>query len=118
MDAVDFLKGYTRMCHYYQLCQCDGCPLDSEGCNIIDYDTDERREYIIEIIEEWVKEHPVRTRQSEFLKLFPNALCGSVNKEYLDICPLPMTGRKPPMCSQDCNVPCQNCFREFWLEEI
>lgn len=73
---------------------------------------------VIETIEEWAKDHPVRTRQSEFLKLFPNALHGSVNKDCLDICPLPMTCGEPPECSQNCDVRCQDCCRKFWLEEI
>lgn len=94
MDAVEYVKTQFRLCRSKD--SCSECPLqDKENCCCI-MDTIEYVEKAVQIVEQWAKEHPVKTRQSEFLKVFPKAtisnhvlsLFGAVeldNSQYLAI---------------------------------
>ena len=82
-------------------------------------------EAVVEQVEQWAKEHPVKTRQSEFLKMFPNAQ-KSLNG-VLDICPRKFEPEKyksatpDKVCvngNADDEYPCDECCRNFWLKEI
>lgn len=68
-----------------------------------------------EIILKWCKEHPVKTRQSEFLKMFPNA--GISHKGYLEIEPCNI--EKSLFDNVTC-VPryCEECKKNYWLAEV
>ena len=68
MDAVEFLRDFRRMCLSYD--NCTGCELRCAECSPTEEDCD--HEKVIRVVEEWAKEHPVKTRLSEFNKLFPN----------------------------------------------
>lgn len=78
MDAVKFFKEAKRMC---RVINCEECPFGGEECGFISADNIEE---VIKEVEKWAEEHPVKTRQSEFLKMFPN-----VPKPFghVDICP-------------------------------
>lgn len=52
-----------------------------------------------------------KTRQSEFLKMFPNALINE-NSRTIDICPQYVDGRI------DCDGKCSQCSKDFWLAEV
>lgn len=76
-------------------------------------------EDVVEQVEQWAKEHPVKTRQSEFLKMFPEAsmLCD----EYLNICPAQISSECRDKETGGCYDPgmdCCKCKRDFWLKEI
>lgn len=79
-------------------------------------------EDVVEQVEQWAKEHPVKTRQSEILKLFPNAKID--NAGTLCICPInfdPETykGENKCFCIHKCDdIQCDECRRDFWLKEI
>lgn len=76
MDAVAYFKAYARMCDSFDSKNnitgkpCVGCPLDDigRGCHMIDLTNN--AEECVAAVEKWAKEHPVKTRQSEFLKIF------------------------------------------------
>lgn len=71
MDAVEFLKTGNKMCHSYK--DCVGCPMyDIDDCCMLSVNLKQ----MINIVEQWAKEHPVKTRQSEFLKQYPNTAIG------------------------------------------
>ena len=53
------------------------------GCNMLDIA--DRAEEAVDAVERWANEHPVKTRQSELLKLFPNAKSDETGVSY--ICP-------------------------------
>lgn len=116
MDAVEFLKELGRLCSNY-LCV-DNCPLIG-SC---DDDNDDGYVRKVQIVEQWAKEHPVKTRQSEILKLFPNAKID--NAGTLCICPInfdPETykGENKCFCIHKCDdIQCDECRRDFWLKEI
>ena len=67
MDAVEFLKAFGRLCNNYHCV--DNCPL----IDICDDVSDDGYVRKVQIVEQWAKEHPVKTRQSEFLKQWPDA---------------------------------------------
>ena len=56
------------------------------------------------------KRKPKKTRQDEFLELFPNAeLAGSVIK----ICPKRLDGNY-----DRCGISCIECHKDYWLQEV
>lgn len=69
MDAVEFIKERNRMCDsvascsrcqvYDELKQCDFCTEDPEK--------------LVQIVEQWSKEHPQKTIMQDFFEKFPNA---------------------------------------------
>ena len=115
MDAVKFVDAYIRMCS--QGWDCEDCPLsqsdDVDFCSSPPKKRSrESAEKVVQIVEQWAKEHPVKTRQSEFLNLFPDAslLTGNVN-----VCPNSLYEGKCD-CAQYPN--CFSCKREFWSQEV
>ena len=119
MDAVEFLKARGRMCGMYD--DCHECPLEF-FCNE-DYMEQYTKNYIAKIVdtvEKWAKEHPVKTRQSEFLTQWPNARLGATG--CLMLCPIDVMGREYvskniPGCINN-GIRCDQCRRDFWLKEI
>lgn len=125
MDALKFIEERNRMCNrYWQVDgDCDGCPLlDVKECNelrnMID-DTGKVVGNVVEIVEKWSQEHPRKTRQSEFLKMFPTA-----RLDYdgvLVVCPADVDINKRDADDGECLSPlggCENCCREFWTQEV
>lgn len=71
MDALKFMKERRRMCDYYS--RCFECPrADEPNCNIEEM-SDEELENFVNTVEQWSKEHPLRTRLQDFLEKYPNA---------------------------------------------
>lgn len=105
MDAIEFVKQLRRMdekkaLKNHFIYPCVGRETDSP-------------EDVVSEVEQWSKEHPVKTRQSEFLKMFPNALI--VGEDALGIypCKIDKTIRLVA-CSGDCT----RCRRDYWLQEV
>lgn len=114
MDAVEFIRERNRMCKHFR--GCAGCPADGMICSTI-WEMNEA-ERLAQIVEEWAKEHPHKTRQSEFLERWPEA---RVDKDgILFVCPADIVkslrdehgGCTNPM--EDC----RKCCREFWMQEV
>lgn len=113
MDAVEFLKERTRMCDYY-MSTCMNCPGNKvTHCATLCADAID----LIPIVEQWAKEHPVKTRQSELLKQYPDA---KLYKGVLGICPAKLSllyRDKTGQCTKNIGF-CPDCRRDFWLKEI
>lgn len=111
MDAVKFMDERARMCNACN--QCHGCPItDWCGKGLREqakYSTD-----IISAVEKWSASHPVKTRQSEFLKQWPNAKIGSEGTVAIDPCIFDTTVRKGRCIATSC----AQCRREFWMQEV
>lgn len=113
MDALDFLKARKRMC---EATKCDSCKLYnmrggcclSPRCEKID-----ACEEAIAIVEQWAKEHPVKTRQSEFLKHYPDARI--LAHSCLNVCPMDVFSDAGINCSAQT---CTECRKKFWLAEV
>lgn len=115
MDAVEFLKERTRMCNFY-MSRCMNCPGNKVAycatlcAKAID---------LVPIVEQWSKEHPVKTRQSEFLKMWPDAEIGGDGLPNVAPCQLCL-GLIHSEFPEDCESRglCVECRRDFWLAEI
>ena len=114
MDTVEFLNEGTRMCNNYEACV--GCPMEeTDDCCMVHTNLKQ----MISIVEQWAKEHPIKTRQSELLKLFPEA--SVLYDEYLNICPAQLSSECRDKKTGGCYDPgmdCGKCKRDFWLKEI
>ena len=113
MDAVEFLKVLGRLCNNY-LCG-DNCPL-IDSC---DDESDDGYVRKVQIVERWAKEHSEKTRQSEFLKQWPDAEISDDGLPSIAPCQLDVRlidGESPKDC-EDIGV-CDKCRRDFWLKEI
>lgn len=112
-----FFKELKRMCKDYRKhsdCSCF-CPfrvMDKSGEFICYFEQDEISKDAIRIVQEWSDEHPSKTRQSEFLKLFPNA---HLTNGAISICP-----KTAFFDFGDCPTQktCDNCRKEYWLAEV
>lgn len=120
MDAVTYIKEYKRMCEYFDSKEnpaiaCEGCPLEwlPNGCHMIEIA--DNAEKCVAAVEQWANEHPVKTRQSKFLKMFPNASVGY--NGTLVICPSQADTKAVVECVRS-EINCDKCKRDFWLKEI
>lgn len=121
MNAVEFLRKRGRMCKTFGLCSgkdsgtmCELYAKSSEkGLSCADY-ANAYPEEAVAIVERWAKEHPKKTRQSEFLKLFPNA---NIDSGTLKCCPLDIdTDFQCPLGDEEST--CDDCKRRYWLAEM
>lgn len=113
MDALEFLRERKRMCNSYN--GCEDCPLAKGRCVI--GTSDEDCERIVATVEKWSKEHPRKTRQSVFLKMFPHAILN--DKGQPGYCPKILDTKYKPVgdCVLDVDT-CQRCFDKFWSQEV
>lgn len=118
MDAVEFVKTVNRICKNRH---CNGCPVAKEGRCMVGFDDKsvENIEKTISKVEQWAKDHPFKTRQSEFLKMFPNA---DMQRIYtLFPCVMDQTIR-PTRCvkyeSFSSPKKCVECRNDYWTDEV
>ena len=109
MDAVKFLKVLDKMCDG----KCRECEFGekasrNEPCH---YWRNAHPEETVAIVERWGAEHPVKTRQSEFLKHYPSA---SIVSGCLHACPKDLFANT----NIDCNKTCLACKKDFWSAEV
>lgn len=120
MDAVKFLKEKKRMCDMHESCQA-GCPLYEERtqnplliftmCSQYCHTSPEEA---VRIVEKWSAEHPVKTRQNEFLEFHPNA---DIREGILNLCPrrVDLNSVKMEACKR---LVCSECKKQYWLAEV
>lgn len=113
MDAVEYVKQRERMCEYYG--DCGKCPAKKVvGCASI-----AKISQMVPIVEQWAKEHSVKTRQDEFFKQWPDAEIGYDGLPTVAPCQLniELLQRESQDACEDRGV-CGKCRRDFWLKEI
>lgn len=116
MDAAKFIEERNRMCNSFE--SCSNCPLNKDG--IFCYASMEKHsqvaaEEVVQLVEEWTKESPRKTRQDAFLEQWPNAKV--FVDGVLDICPLELD--ECYTCqSTDLKMRCQSCRRDFWMQVV
>lgn len=118
MDAVEFFKTARRLCKNRQ---CRECPVCKDGMCMVrrmavlddtSVENIEEIEKTVSKVEQWGKDNPINTRQSEFLRMFPNAdLC----RDVIDISPCSIE-KEMRKCCGDRN--CGECKRTYWLAEV
>lgn len=100
MDAIKFVKTLQRK---YKI----------ENENKIVIHVDEDANFLVNFIEEWAKEHPAKTRLSEFLKQYPEAALDNDGYPVLNPC-----GFYKKMREECIGKSCPDCRREFWMQEV
>lgn len=113
MDAVKFLEEAKRICSSHE--HCNDCPFESYDCS---FGAVENPQMEVEIVEKWASEHPVKTRQSEFLKMFPNA---EIKKGVVNIYPCSIDTVEVQGSGEYCqfiNGGCDKCKEAYWLAEV
>lgn len=100
MDAVEFIKAIKRRAG------------TRRGYFRIDAATDP--DALVQDMEQWVLEHPRKTRQSEFLKQWPNAKIGHERTVAIDPCIVDATMRNDRCLATSCG----ECRREFWMQGV
>lgn len=118
MDAVEFVKNYTRMCTAIE--NCEECPcIETDFCkNVSPKELDQKgAEDVVRMVEEWAAAHPIKTRQSVFLEQWPN--CMIDNNGVVWICPRNVDNKR--ICDLELFYDCRSCpvcRREFWSQEV
>lgn len=120
MDAVEYEKYRIKMskemilkkggcaaCGMYDIVR-QRCRTPASVC--MKEDEDYYKENVT-IVEECAKDHPVKTRQSEFLKMFPNA-----DIDCILPCDIDKTLFKAHCYDDDCG--CTYCKTQYWNEEV
>ena len=105
MDAVEFIKQVRRM--------------GKQKGEAICFKLEEKDTEIVDQVEKWAKAHPVKTRQSEFLKQWPDARVGDDGYPSVAPCQLYKDIEEKDengICCKNCG--CDKCRRDFWLKEI
>lgn len=123
MDAVEYIKEAKRICKSRGVCKSvsNKCPLlDENGhctatADICAADVIEKTEKAVQIVEQWAKDNPIKTRQSEFLRMFPNT---KIDSGAIIFCPrnfLPEVERNA-YCEK--HESCKECRKDYWLTEV
>ena len=114
MEAKDFIYGLRRMCKYYSYnckyvttSEIESCPMRDYNCK----DVDRLPNNAFDIVEKWIQDHPAKTRQSEFLKQFPNAKMWN-DEDFLKACPQHLDS------TRKCQSICYDCCKEYWSEVV
>ena len=124
MDAVEFLKEAKRYCKWCKNTTQDGKKRLCDACyfeklnNIFNLHSMAYCKFV-EIVEQWSKEHPIKTRQSEFLKQWPDAKISDDGLPAIAPCQLNVLfihGKAQKDCEG--RGVCNKCRRDFWLKEI
>lgn len=68
---------------------------------------------LVSQVEQWAAEHPAKTRQSEFLKHYPDARI--LAHGCLNVCPMNVFSDTDINCNAQ---PCIECKKAFWLAEV
>jgi len=121
MDAVKFIKERNRMCKSFDG-GCKGCPAfnarEDELCCAVGQGSPLDATAQIVMVEEWSAAHPRETRQSMFLKQWPEAAIDSYG--VLNLCPTPISKSHRNIYGKcaHAGVKCDQCRREFWMQEV
>lgn len=114
MDVIDFVKTAIRICSTIEHGYCYTCPFANSNFCIentlgnIDLETLGEAAHIAE---KWAKEHPIKTKGTEFVKAFPHAQLGEDG--YSAICPNALD--KTWKCRK---TDCKGCRANFWNQEV
>lgn len=119
MDTVKFFKTVNRLCKNQS---CEECPVyKNDMCCMVGFDDDSIKsiEETVSKVEQWARDHPAKTRQSEFLKKFPDAYLSAITR--LLPCSLDKT-LKPLRCAKygylSITCRCDRCRDDYWNEEV
>lgn len=119
MDAVTYIKEKARMCgEQGENCNPRTCPYGHfKGCDAYLLEKENKTAEAIQILQDWIDEHPRKTRQSVFLEQWPEA---SMKYGIPTIKPCDLYSKYKD-ANGDCTrhgINCAQCCREFWSQEV
>lgn len=121
-NTKDFIKTYNHYCKNHA---CTSCKIgkitgfESTTCMRILFKlSSEQYDEVISTLNDYLAINPIKTRQSELLKIFPNTQL-SYEEYIVDICPMTfepdLLGFNSGLCN---NIDCHECKKSFWFTEI
>ena len=114
MDALEFFKARKRMCEATKCASCKLYHVQGGCCVAPEKEKIDAFEEAITIVEQWAAEHPIKTRQSEFLEHYPGAR-RILAHGCLNACPMDVFKDADINCNAQ---PCFECKKAFWLAEV
>ena len=105
MDALEFIKAMKQMLRA-------GANNSTVQKYISAYKKNDC-EGMVKAAEQWAAEHPIKTRQSEFLKHYPDARI--LAHGCLNACPMNVFSDTDINCNAQ---PCHECKKAFWMQEV
>jgi hypothetical protein len=114
MDVVKFIEERNRMCASHEG-NCAFCPANGDIC-LVSLQSQLCADEQVNLVEEWSAAHPRKTRQSVFLKQYPEAEIGK--NGCLVICPTSISADCRKKYGDCANRLCPDCRREFWTQEV
>lgn len=123
MDTVKFIDERNRMCRSFAVAchdaenkRCPAFKVNKDGllCAVGRESTMDAKDQIA-IVESWSAAHPLKTRQSEFLKQYPEV---PLTYGVINIKPCQMVKY---YTYKDCHLTkcqCMECRKEYWLQEV
>lgn len=111
MDAVKFIEERKRLCETNV--SCVGCPANDSRCRFSFTDGDEAAEQV-ELVERWSAAHPRKTRQSEFLKEWPDTYLDGYGVVAIAPCLISKEHQGINCDASDC----ADCRKAFWSQEV
>lgn len=110
MNAVEFLDKVDRLSKKGTI---------EEKMRYNDYRAAGDNVRVVEFVEQWSAEHPIKTRQSVFLEQYPDA---DISDDGLpDVAPCQLcVGLIHGKSTKDCENRglCKDCRRKFWLTKV
>ena len=117
---VKFFKKAQRLCQSHL--ECSECELYNAGCRLDmrPIKKPEVMEEIVDIVEKWSIEHPVKTRQDKLLEQYPDFKIGAQGVVNLSPCVVEPSRFVKDNTSPCINISmtCQECKQEYWMEEV
>ena len=122
MTAVEYLKTKAKMT---KATPNNACRIGCNQCRLYQGNRSHKEltcdsfevlypEEAVAIVQKWADEHPIKTRQSEFLKLYPNA---AMNDGAIKICPLDLNVNFNCRATSE-RISCNTCRKDYWLKEV
>lgn len=125
MDAVEYEKYRIKMCKETILKKggCGACEMYDvvrQRCrtpaSVYMKEDEDYYKKNVAIVEQWAKDHPVKTRQNEFLKMFPNADLTRLSPCMIDKDKRIRWCAKYSVFGKSCC--CDKCRNDYWNEEV
>ena len=107
MDAVKFVEERRRM-----------FAVTGENPKYSLFNMSTCAEDVVKEVEQWSAAHPRKTRQSVFLKQYPEARIGDNGVLHVDPCSISASHRNASGSCATMKRECKDCRREFWMQEV
>lgn len=106
---------------------CRACPIRNVypkeilwGCPLSVYAPSDwlSKEELNAAVDKWFEKHPVQTRKSEFLRMFPNCNYVIDHGDFINICPRTMDRTLLYDMKYCAKTDCADCKKQYWSEEV